>query len=511
MDSFPFSFSPLFFFSDGYDEEPEGAELMLGGSKLVVHENNADDPYVTVPDHEDYDEEDDEDLVVKKSDIVICVGKTEEEASTLEVYLYEEEGGKLYVHHDFNLPSFPLSLCWMDCDPRSSNMTQSSAPTSSQSFTDSASAGKGSFLAVGTFQCGIELWNLDVLDVLEPVGTLGGRNEPDPEVVRRAVEEENKLKKKKGSKKAALSASLQAKLMGELKEGSHADAVMSLAWHPASRTRLASGSADHTVKLWDVVTQKCVTTLDSIHSNKVQALNWNYVESNVLLTGSYDQTVCVVDVRANTKAKEGVMSFKLGADIEQAKWSPHQPFLFACSLENGHVVFFDARQASKAPMFTLAAHAAPCTNLSFNAVLPSCFATASLDKTVKIWDFNPTPTLVSTKDMKPVGSIFSAEFDKNYAHVLAVGGDKGKLGIWDLREDAKCRAKYGEECDGQMGRPATQQNPFAMTPGTLNTHVPTTTPTPTESASSSSAPASKDKKKKKMKTTVRRTRDEDSD
>lgn len=485
---------------------------MLGGHKLVVHTNNADDPYVTVPDHEDYDEEDDEDLLVKQTDIVLCVGRTEEEASTLEVYLYEEDGGKLYVHHDFNLPSFPLSLCWMDCDPR----LESAAPTNSQGFTESSAASKGSFLAVGTFQTGIELWNLDVLDVLEPVGTLGGRDDPDPEVVRQAVEAEQRAKKKKGGKKAVMDAALQAKLMGELREGSHADAVMSLAWHPAARTRLASGSADKTVKLWDVCTQKCVNTFDTLHTDKVQSLNWNYTESNVLLTGSYDKRVCVVDIRANIRGGEGVLPFQLSADIEQARWSPHQPFLFACALENGHVVFFDARQTAKTPMFTLAAHNQACTNISFNAVLPTCFATASLDKTVKIWDFNPQPSLVSSKDMKPVGSIFAAEFDKNYAHVLAVGGDKGKVGVWDLREDSKCRAKYGEECDGRMGgrsetTPAV--NPFAIPAnGTLNAQPPTTTQTATSSSSSSStAAASKDKKKKKMKTSLRRTRDDESD
>lgn len=37
--------------SDGYEDEVEGAELFLGGHKLMVHESNAEDPYVTVPDH----------------------------------------------------------------------------------------------------------------------------------------------------------------------------------------------------------------------------------------------------------------------------------------------------------------------------------------------------------------------------------------------------------------------------------------------------------------------------
>lgn len=34
--------------------------------------------------------------------------------------------------------------------------------------------GRGSYAAVGTFRPGIELWDLDVLDPLEPTRVLGG-------------------------------------------------------------------------------------------------------------------------------------------------------------------------------------------------------------------------------------------------------------------------------------------------------------------------------------------------
>lgn len=36
-----------------------------------------------------------------------------------------------------------------------------------------------SYCAVGTFEPGIEIWNLDVLDPLEPTATLGGFKEKD--------------------------------------------------------------------------------------------------------------------------------------------------------------------------------------------------------------------------------------------------------------------------------------------------------------------------------------------
>lgn len=45
-----------------------------------------------------------------------------------------------------------------------------------------ATGGKGNFVAIGTFDPAIELWDLDVIDALQPTTVLGGLTE-----VRRTV------------------------------------------------------------------------------------------------------------------------------------------------------------------------------------------------------------------------------------------------------------------------------------------------------------------------------------
>lgn len=61
---------------------------------------------------------------------------------------------------------------------------------------------------------------------------------------------------------------------------------------------MASGSADSTVKLWDITTQKCLGTLNH-HKAEVQGVDWM---GDVMLTGSYDKTVAVLDMKSQKRA-----------------------------------------------------------------------------------------------------------------------------------------------------------------------------------------------------------------
>jgi periodic tryptophan protein 1 len=139
--------------------------------------------------------------------------------ATLEVHVYDQMTGNLYVHHDIPLPSFPLCLA---------HGQVSSGGTT------------GNFCAVGTFSPGIEIWNLDVLNALEPSCILGG----DDTTTADDIMMMQMRKGNKGSQKIESETSLRP--------GSHTDAVMALSWNNIHKQALASGSADRTVKLWDI-------------------------------------------------------------------------------------------------------------------------------------------------------------------------------------------------------------------------------------------------------------------
>lgn len=190
----------------------------------------------------------------------------------------------IYVHHDILLPALPLSLAWMSMRPAG---------------TDSSSSSKSNIVAVGTMDPGIELWDLDIADQVEPAATLGGYGpltaaaDEAAQLAQQAEDGSSSKAAKKKAKAKAKKAAARALAERPLKPGSHSDAVLGLSWNAEYRNVLASGSADSTVKVWDVSTCSCAHTL-SHHSDKVQAVAWNPAESPVLLTGSFDRTACLV-------------------------------------------------------------------------------------------------------------------------------------------------------------------------------------------------------------------------
>ncbi len=179
----------------------------------------------------DSDAEDEDDDEIRPTDSLFVAAITEDEDSHLEVQLYSEDGN-LYVHHDIYLPEFPLCVAWLDCPPYR---------------VDGGQMKMGNYLAVGTFAPAIEIWNLDVLDPLEPSAILGGE---DP-----SASSSGKKKKKKREKMQFL-------------PGSHTEGVMSMSWNKTYRQVLSSGSADQSVKIWDVTTQQCSFTFNH-HTDKV--------------------------------------------------------------------------------------------------------------------------------------------------------------------------------------------------------------------------------------------------
>lgn len=398
---------------------------MFGNARsLAYHESNADDPYITIQENDEEDE-DREDLQILATDNMLVAAKVEDEVAHLEVYVYEDEADNLYVHHDIMLPAIPLCVEWLDLPVgKDVNVV----------YPDS----KGNYVAVGTFDPDIEIWDLDTIDCMYPNAILGqGGEEPKGD-----LGQQLKKKKRKKSKKA--------------NDDYHVDAILSLAANRQHRNLLASSSADKTVKLWDLNTTKCAKSY-TYHTDKVCSIAWHPRESTILLSGSYDRTVLAADMRA-PDAK--VPRWGVESDVETVLWDPHDSNYFYVTTENGIIHFNDMRYAPKTPedskaVWTLQAHDEYISAFDVNRVIPGFLATGSSDKTVKLWNVQPTgPSMVVCRNVE-VGRVFSTEFapDPEVAFRLAVAGSKGAMQVWDTSTNAVVRRTFANRMapvDGEM-------------------------------------------------------------
>ncbi|KAF2403733.1 WD40 repeat-like protein [Trichodelitschia bisporula] len=401
------------------DAEPEadaGATMgMFANVKsLTYHDSNAEDPYITIQENEEEDEEREE-LQILPTDSLVLAARLEDEVAHLEVYVYESGADNLYVHHDIMLPAIPLCVEWLNF-------------AVGKPASGSNGEGNGNFVAIGTMDPDIEVWDLDIVDCMYPNAILGqGAEEAD------SVDKPKKKKKKKRSRKP--------------NDAYHVDAVLSLAANRAHRNLLASSSADATIKLWDLNTAKCAKSY-TYHSDKVCAVEWNPREATVLLSGSYDRTVVAADMRA-PDAKPPTWGVE--SDVETVRWNPHDPNYFYATTEGGIVYYHDARMAptdpSKTkPVWTLQAHDEAVSSFDVNPNIPGFLATGSTGKEVKLWNVQASgPSMVVSRDLD-VGKVFSTSFatDQDICFTLAVGGSKGKVQLWDTSTNLAVRRIFAD-------------------------------------------------------------------
>jgi periodic tryptophan protein 1 len=436
------------------DEVIEVDEILANElDTLAFFKSNFEDPYLAAdPEAADvFDGEELDDLVIRPTDAMIIAAKSGDDASMLEFHLLEDDAQDsdsqepykphYYVHHDLVLPTLPLCTAYTAMDVSSSRVN---------------------LVAVGCFSPGIDIWDVDRVNVLEPVISLGGYDVD-------TVDDDGASEGKRGAgavlkgirSSSAKKLAKNRKSKPRLKDGSHTDAVMSLSWNNVQREYLASGSADSTVKVWDVESGHCAATLRH-HSDKVQSVSWSPFEESALLTGSFDRTVQVVDVRA---PGQPCAFWKVKSDVETCQWGlgPHLGLLFTAT-EDGCVSILH-RQKPDCAIVVWKAHDGAVSALAQSKDVPGMLVTGSVDRTIKVWDARESsdgtpPQLVYARKSK-AGAVFGAALrplsvssglQGQSPFVLAYAGAKGVLVVSDLAAESEAVRETFAGCMSSSAR-----------------------------------------------------------
>uniref|UniRef100_A0A673N4F6 PWP1 homolog, endonuclein n=1 Tax=Sinocyclocheilus rhinocerous TaxID=307959 RepID=A0A673N4F6_9TELE len=227
---------------DKHDEE-DIATSNLGDSLagLTVFGTNEEDPYVTIKDTDQYERED---FQIKPTDNLILAGRAEKDCCNLEVYVFNSEEDSLYVHHDILLPAYPLCVEWLNFDPNPEE-------------------GRGNMMPV------IDVWDLDVVDCLEPAFSLG-----------------SKKKKKKKAKKVPDDSHRIWRFSGQVER---------VVWDHFSPCNFLASTEDGFVYCLEAHSDRSVFTLRA-HDGEVSGMDLSGQIRGCLVTSSADKHVKIWDI-----------------------------------------------------------------------------------------------------------------------------------------------------------------------------------------------------------------------
>ncbi|KRZ28744.1 Periodic tryptophan protein 1 -like protein [Trichinella pseudospiralis] len=329
-------------------------------------------------------DDEDEDFLLKADDNLIlfgcCVDNVE---NILEVHVYNESEDSFYPHHHYMLEEPPLCIehVMFNKDTRD----------------------KGNFCAVGTMDSAIELWNLDVVEAIEPVAVFGIRNQSSETAKKKA------------------------------KKISHEDGVLSLTWNRILSHILASGSADFQIILWDIENQLGSAVLSG-HSDKVQTIKWHPSESSRLLSGDTSGVVKVWDARESVCEKEWN---EFNAEIERVAWNPWKSENFFKKIEiqvaasDGRLYNMDIRSGI---IDVTMAHNGAVLGLSVNNKAENYVMTSSARGSLKLWKVDDSGHFkISNKYKLKMDDLLCCEFCPDEESVAACGGENGyKIVSWNI-------------------------------------------------------------------------------
>ncbi|KAJ9139419.1 WD40 repeat-like protein [Pleurostoma richardsiae] len=212
----------------------------------------------------------------------------------------------------------------------------------------------------------------------------------------------------------------------------HSKGIESVAFSPDG-TKIASGSADKTAKIWDTALGTCLQTLRG-HSKRVESVAFS-PDGKQAVSSSEDRTIKLWDTASGdcTQTLEGH-----GGSVYSVAFSPDGKQLVSSSADKT-VKLWDTASGNCAQ--TLEGHGGWVYSVAFSPDGKQVVS-SSEDRTIKLWDTtsgNCTQTLEGNGD-----SVYSVAFSPNGKQLASVSG-RSHIEIWDAISAKRTQTLEGDK------------------------------------------------------------------
>ncbi|XP_060528349.1 GATOR complex protein WDR24 isoform X2 [Cylas formicarius] len=221
-----------------------------------------------------------------------------------------------------------------------------------------------------------------------------------------------------------------------------------VSWCTIDDHYLATAATNGHVCVWNLTKMgKAMQEQDyQDHKRTVNKVNFHATEAYKLISGSQDGTMRYFDIRT----KNAVAVFQSNTEsVRDVQFSPHNPYVFAAVSDNGSVQLWDVRKPEKYQQ-QYTAHSGPVFACDWHPET-MWLATASRDKTIKVWDLISKPTLEYTiHTMASIGHVKWRPQYKYHIASCAIVIDSS-INVWDVRRPYIPFASFNEHRDIASG------------------------------------------------------------